>query len=358
MTVSRDNDTGLFRYHFQAAGQRYTHRGFPTIRAARKAEAGRRHELECGRSAAFKTFADLAKAYLAEKNRTASAAWAEQLQWKLNKRCGRWAMMRPEQIGPAHVAKLLQDVADAGNGPRSVNEYRRILHAVFEYGVKMEALMRNPVSKVDRVGEPVEPLRPIPTEDLRKLLLAANPALRNQLVVSAMTGSRWVELTRLTREDLYLDQEPPYCVLRSRKKRGGGERPRKQYLPPSAADALRGQIDGTFEGAADAVRVFPGPRGTQKHHAAVKRLHRACLRAGIPEYGFHRIRYWTGSQAVTFGVSNKVIAKFLGHTTTAVTERYMHLEDPLLVDLAGSLEESLGIKPTGAGPGAVLVKTK
>lgn len=145
--------------------------------------------------------------------------------------------------------------------------------------------MRNPVKKIARVGEPEEPIRPIPTADLQKLLVSADPPLRHQLTVQAMTGARWIETARLAPGDLFLDQSPPYYLLRSRKTRGGGERIRKQHLPPAAVEALRAQMANY----ASTRHVFPGRRGQQRHDAAVKHLHRACDQAGIPRYGFHRI---------------------------------------------------------------------
>lgn len=344
MTISRDKNTGRYRYDFMHLGTRYTKRGFATRKTASTAENQRRLDVAAGYTPAFKNFGDLVLACLAEKARTASPDWVRQVRWKLNKRCGRWATLRLEQVTPSHIAKLLQDIAASGNGPRSVNEYRRILHSVFNYAVNMDALMRNPVKKIARVGEPEEPIRPIPTADLQKLLLAADLPLRHQLMVQAMTGARWIETARLAPEDdLYLDQSPPYCLLRTRKMRGGGERIRKQHLPLAAVEALRAQMANY----ASTTHVFPGRRGQPRWAAEARcggEATASCLRpSGHPTL-------WIPSDpildrqpggAARCQQQGKVIARFLGHVGTQATERYMHLEDPLLVDLAGNLEQQL-----------------
>ncbi len=340
MTISLDRDTELYRYHFMAAGTRYTKRGYPTQQKARDAEHERRRAVAAGPVQAFATWSVLVSAYLAESARTKSADWCRQLGWKLARWTEEWETLSPEHIRPAHIALKLQEIAAAGNGPRSVNEYRRILHAVFGYAVKLEALARNPVANIDRAPEPDDPLPPISTEHLRRLILAAEGQLKRQLVVQASTGARWIELARLRPEVVHLDAAPPYCELRTRKKRGGGERARRQFLPPPAAEALRRQLE-----AVRSEWVFPGARGQQQHDAASKQLARACTRAELPRYGFHAVRRWSGSTAMALGVSNKVVARFLGHTQTAATERYMTVEDPLLVRVAEHLTATLAGKP-------------
>jgi integrase len=49
-----------------------------------------------------------------------------------------------------------------------------------------------------------------------------------------------------------------------------------------------------------------------------------CGRAGIKNLYFHDLRH-TAYYMVMAGVPLKIVAEILGHTTTAMTERYAHL---------------------------------
>jgi integrase len=51
----------------------------------------------------------------------------------------------------------------------------------------------------------------------------------------------------------------------------------------------------------------------------------ACAKAGIKNFRFHDLRHTAASHMVMAGVPFKTVEEILGHTTTAMTERYSHL---------------------------------
>lgn len=233
----------LYRYHFQVGLQRFTKRGFASQREAKDAEAEHRRQVYVGLTGQWPTFSELAKDYLGAAARRSSAEWIGQQVCKLNKHAATIANLPPREIRPIHVERLLRAVAKNGNGPASINEVRKILHGVFQYAVNIGGLERNPVSTIRRVPQPFKEPRAIPTEDLRRLMVSANPALARFLTVQACTGARWREIARLTPADVRLDAKPsPYVLLRSGKSGGRGIRARVQYLPATAADALQSQV--------------------------------------------------------------------------------------------------------------------
>jgi len=356
MTVSWDKDTKSYRYHFQLRGRRYVQRGFSTKQAANDAAVDRRRAIRANRTAPFPTFAALVKSWIAEGLRTKREDWVIQCQAKLNRWCEDWDTLRPDEITPADVVAVLQRVHTEGRRrkPRTVNEMRKILHAVFAYGVRLKALEGNPVTPTARMPESQEPLRPIATEHLRRLLVAATPRFQRLLIVMALTGVRWIGLARLQPGDLHLERG--YCLIRSRKNRGGGERLFRQHLPAAAIEALRQQL---ADGASD-TRVFPGPRGEQQHDAAMKRLRDTCKRAEIPRYGYHDIRRWAGSMSIAAGQPASIAQRLLGHQHLSSTQRYLYLEDPVVAQFQDHLWEQLGlvtgpnlVTSTGAVRGAV-----
>jgi integrase len=54
-------------------------------------------------------------------------------------------------------------------------------------------------------------------------------------------------------------------------------------------------------------------------------LEAACQRAGLREVGWHVLRHTFCSHLAMLGVAAQVIQKLAGHSSLAVTERYMHL---------------------------------
>jgi integrase len=56
--------------------------------------------------------------------------------------------------------------------------------------------------------------------------------------------------------------------------------------------------------------------------------------AGIPDVRIHDLRHTFASVLAGQGMSLPVIGRLLGHTQTATTARYAHLEDEVLRDAA------------------------
>lgn len=340
MTVWRVPGKG-WRYHLMVRGRRYTGAWYATKREAVAACEQRRAELAAGRTAPFRTFGQLANSFLAESVRTKSRAWSQQLEWKLNRVADTWEQMAPGEISTGLIQSALQDLQSAGNGPRSVNEYRKILHSVFAYAVRLRVLSDNPVTPIARQAETSEPQAPIPTAHLRALIVAAPPMLSRFLVVQASTGARWTEIAHLRRTEIFVDAVPPYCLLRTRKTRSAGDRIRKQYLPAPAVSAIREQL------AEPGDYLFHGPHGPWSYNTMQKALAAACSRAGLPRSGFHAVRRWAGQVVMELGMSNRVVSRFLGQVHTAATDRYMRVEDPLMIAAGDRVADTLG--DVGAG---------
>jgi integrase len=152
-----------------------------------------------------------------------------------------------------------------------------------------------------------------------------------------------VQIAQLRRQDVHHD----HIVLTNRK--GGRERILRQFLTTHAAEAISAQLaEHTSE------YVWPGKRRPSlSYNTALKAIQTACRRAEIPEHSYHRVRYWAGATMVGQGFSNRVVGRFLGHSTTAVTERYMYVEDAELRRVAERLSSALGaVDLDGATAGA------
>lgn len=221
-----------------------------------------------------------------------------------------------------------------GNSARSVNEYRKIAHALFAYAVDQEVIDRNPVAKIKREVEPDTEVEWIPKAHLNQLALAADdPVDKALLIVMAQTGARFVQLQRLRWRDLTKSENGPVALMRTKKNRGGKWRVYTQPLNDTsgaAIDTMRGR---------DPVHVFPGRHGGMMvYNTFLIRLQKLCDRLELPRHSFHEIRHLVGYLTSKSGRNKKAVAKFLGHSNTNVTDRYMHAADPELWEIARAME--------------------
>jgi integrase len=290
-------------------------------------------------------------AFLASSQRSKSRDWVYQLEVKLNKAFRHLEKLHPREVRRGHIEPVLDRLFNEGNSACSVNEYRKIIISVLNYGVAMEALEVNVAAGIPKVPEDETDVEPIPTAHLKQLILGADGRFSDLIAFISLTGARFVEASRLRKGEVFLDGDSPYCLLSSRKHRGGGLRKRPQPLSEMAAAIMRRSIarPGEF--------VFPGVDGGQmKYQTELNRLQDLCEKLGFKgpdgepcRYSFHPIRHWAGTIATQMGKSKKAVAKFLGHSNTGATERYMHVLEPEMWEVARRLEAEMAQPNDGGG---------
>lgn len=335
MTVYR-TETGKWRFDFWATGKRWTGGGFATKRDALAAQEDHRRAALSGLSGSICTFGELTDAYLSKNARNVSPDWVYQQMVKINKAAAHLRDAKLSELRPDHFEAILGAIHSAGNGARSVNEYRKIMSSVMQYGVDLEVIHRNPVGKIGRMPEDEVAVEPIETVHLKQLILAADPVLSGVLAFQSQTGARFIECERLPWPEVFRGRPDPFCVLTTKKNRSRSERKRPQPLNAIALQVIE-RMDA-WKGR-DPVYVFPArDGGPLDYRATLKRLQELCDRLKIPRTSFHKVRHWTGAKVTKEGRSKKATARYLGHTNTAATERYLHYVDAELWAIARELE--------------------
>jgi integrase len=347
MTIYRQG--AAWRYDFTLSGTRYTRRGYRTKTDAQQAEAQHRNRILVGLSGEWQSFAALVADWLDSlKDRNVSTHYQTLAVGQFDKWLAPLAKVPPREIKPLAIQRLLGECARQ-TSPQNANAVRRQARAAFSWACRLGGLERNPVAAVPPFREPerrADEVQAIPGDDLRSVMLAAEPWLRRLLTVQALTGARWVEIVRLRPEDCELETDPPAVWLRHHK---GGERSRRRVLPAAAAAAIRSQLR-----RGNAMWLWPGRPGTEHrlYDGCLKQLHAACDRAGVRRYGFHAVRRWAATQAMALGIPDRVAAEFLGHADASVIHRYQRVEDALVVTIGDALAATLpgvtrGVDPTG-----------
>jgi hypothetical protein len=202
MSVYKNGNNWM--YDFQFKKQRFTKKGFQRKCNAIEAENIKRDQLRGGKSPARMMVRELVIAFLQFSRATKSKRWVKDLRWKLNRVLGPVFDRTIDDVPRTDLEGLIygqgertrRTATDSGdtNGatklkPRTVNEYRRIVHAMFQYAVANDLLRKNPCANIPDVPEDdVAPYVP-PHRDVQALRMAARPSDRDFLDVLIYTYS-------------------------------------------------------------------------------------------------------------------------------------------------------------------------
>lgn len=226
-----------------------------------------------------------------------------------------------ETCKPIHLTEWL----DAQETWRSSWTLYRVVATVkraFKWGAAQRLIRENPFAGVSR--RPGAPRRPITDDEFQRLLRGAGgptgKTFRQALVFMRWTGCRPGEMANLVWSDIDLERARLVITAHKTAKRTG--RPRIVPLTPVVVKLLayrRTQTEGP--------RVFLNAYGNAWHRSALAlRLKRCRLRQNIPKDAtLYGIRHSFGTQAITRGVDLKTLSQLMGHTTTRMTEHYLHL---------------------------------
>src|SRR5271154_4812450 len=258
------------------------------------------------------------------------------------------------KITTREVEDVLATVSASGASPRTVNKYRCVVSAVFNYGRKPStfALPANPTSDADRrrerhpdalvfytpeeveavarafaAGEHRDPSRPAMTSG-ETAARRADDAQDSEFVrVAAYAGLRLGELLALRWRDVDF---AGHALTISRAMSDGIEsstksgRVRRVPLPDQAAGALdRLSKRENFIGENEL--VFCNALGRHLDGSALRRrFKRARDAAGLRPLRFHDLRHTYGSLLAAAGVDLVTIQAVMGHSDLATTGRYLH----------------------------------
>lgn len=254
----------------------------------------------------------------------------------------------------------------------TVKHALRLLRAALEAAVDAGKLPTNPAREAKppkpraRVDDPWTFLSADEVRALEQCTAIPDPE-RAIYVVAIYTGLRKGELWGLRPDDVTLDGDRPEVVVR-RSNAGPTKSGKVRRVPllPQAVEALRRVL------VAGARWVFPGEHGQRREdddarwapdHRLVTRVDGTARRADINGYRkragierrvrFHDLRHTCASHLLmgTWGVrlSIEEVSAWLGHSSTAVTQRYAHLApDHLSARVGAALRGPTGSPSAGS----------
>jgi integrase len=370
--VGKRGGTWFFRVDLPPGpdGRRHQKRvgGFPTERAARKALAQARVDVDSGRlrHVPQKRVDGFVTEWLdaVTPNRKASTAanYRILMEAYVLPRIGK---MRLDRLSPADIQRLYTELRERGGkdgqtlSGTQVRNVHRVLHNALSYAERMGFVVRNPAHPVERPrDDTVE--RPVYTPDQVRAFLEAVAEDRQRAlwVVAVTTGLRRGELAGLRWRDVSIDGERPTLAVRTTRTLAGRavveydpkskSSRRVIVLDPYTVDRLR---DHRVAMEAEAILredrlseyVFADELGQPYHPRSLTRfLHQAQRRAGLPEITLHDLRHTAATVALLAGVHPKVVTERQGHSSTQITlDRYSHVVESMQEAAAAAIGDFL-----------------
>jgi integrase len=180
--------------------------------------------------------------------------------------------------------------------------------------------------------------RVLSRDEMRRLYLACSPRLRRFLFVMSRTIARPGEVRGLVWGDIHWDRRLITLTrFKGKKRRRDGVKVRTIPLDRSALRLLA-NIYRNRGNPGPAAPVWLDRDGKQWTYNALRcQMRRARCRAGLDVEGVeervvcYHMRHGAATQATRRGVTDNTLARIMGHSKTATTNRYQHLAGDDLV---------------------------
>lgn len=207
-----------------------------------------------------------------------------------------------------------------------------IVHRPFNWAAKQRLIPANPFRGV--AHRPGSPRRPMTDDEFERLCVAAHgrkvktgphPGERfvEFLRFLRLTGARPCEARTLRWTDINLDAGAVVLTKHKTSRTQRVPKPRVISLDEEIVKLLIAIRSRNETGEL----VFYNHRGTAWNRSSLSlRLQRGRKKAEIPaDAKLYGLRHAFGTRAIINGVDIKTLAELMGHTTTRVTEHYVHI---------------------------------
>lgn len=238
----------------------------------------------------------------------------------------RWAVNRYLTYAGAQAVNLLR--ASSSDGVRFVRTVEaeglsasstrvqlagvRLFYAALRWADATQAAPFNDVKPVREKTAAWDKRSPYTHEEVQALLEHADERMQALILLCAHGGLRISEALAVRRADINLDGRE----LTVRQGKGGKQR--------------RVVIGDTLIRALSRLPEQQGSLIGGSYPAAVERLHRLCLRAGVAYRGYHALRHYAGTRLTKEGASLDDVARHLGHAVLETARIYAKWSDDSL----------------------------
>jgi integrase len=199
--------------------------------------------------------------------------------------------------------------------PATVNRELACLKALFNFAIKSDVILKNPVSRVKFLAENNQQTRVLSYTEQQSYLNSASPLLRDVATLILETGMRPEEVYTIRPENVDLVRgwlQIPHGKTAAAR--------RRINLTASAKDVLRRRTNGLMTPylfACESDTARPVPKVNSAHDRAVKA-------SGIPPTRLYDLRHTWATRAAMSGIDLVTLAAMLGHSRIQMVLRYAH----------------------------------
>ena len=265
-----------------------------------------------------------------------------------------------KKLSAAHVQGFYRDRLDYGLSPSTVHKMHAILHKALSQALQWHMVPRNVTEAVSPPRPAPKEMRPLTSEEARRLLQEARGNRLEALYVLAVTtGMRQGELLALRWQDVDIENGV-LSVRRTLTRNGGGiemgepktkKSRRSIRLTPRAVEALEshqerqlrdmGILGDRYE---DRGLLFTTGTGgpINPSNLRQKSFARLLKEAGLPHIRFHDLRHTCATLLFAQGTHPKYVQELLGHATIAITlDTYSHAIPGMSDHIARAMQVAL-----------------
>jgi integrase len=253
------------------------------------------------------------------------------------------------QLTPSVIGAFRDRLRNAGLSVITTRKVLVALSAMMQFAKSRDYIAVNPAHGVEVIGPRNEVTQIVdapPKEDLAAVLVEATPAMRIRILFAASTGARAGEMhalrwakVNLEKREVQIDTSLDKYGIEDGQGAKTAAGNRTIPIGMELATALRDWRAQT-KYPADDQPVFPSPMGClQKHSTMLQRQffpifdrleakHKAdplnC--PAVQRFRWHALRHFAISSWIEAGLAPKVVQKYAGHSSLAVTmDRYTHV---------------------------------
>jgi integrase len=201
-----------------------------------------------------------------------------------------------------------------------------LLHSVFEHGIRLGVTEVNPARGVRKAASNVKDRR-LSTEEIKRLGVALSQLREENDNPTGLAAIKFIALTGFRRsEALLLEKGWIEDDFRSIKFPDTKTGKQTRIIGQAAAQEIKLQIKRSRSSC-----VFPADFGEGSFIGLPRVLGRVLKRAAIEGVSLHTLRHTFASLAAEMGFTELTIAGLLGHASRGVTQRYIHIDEALVL---------------------------
>ena len=201
-----------------------------------------------------------------------------------------------------------------------------MLHSIFEHGIRLGITDVNPARGVRKAASNVKDRR-LSTEEIKRLGSALSQLKEENENPTALAAIRFIALTGFRRSEALLLEnswvDDDYRSIKFPDTKTGKQ---TRIVGQAAAQEIKFQLKRSRS-----IYVFPADFGNGSFVGLPRVLSRVLKRARIEGVSLHTLRHTYASVAAEMGFTELTIAGLLGHASRGVTQRYIHIDEALVL---------------------------